>query len=582
MRSVSLRSDEARCRVRPALAASLVLTALLSGAVLAQTPPGGAPSPGGVTLPGQGGVTLPGQPSSPTPPTPLPTEAPATEPTGVKPADIRPTGGFAAPPGQPQPGDPNAIRSLQDALAIAFQRSPSVLLATERAFRTEKQVEQILAIQRPQITSSATFTRLFDESSTAAVGGGGISPSAIQNPFPVGLQTTPPGAIPLQLSGGQGTGAGGGTGSAGATPPGGAGQQSGTTRAVNPTRQQGGGGGGIELNQLSGRVTVSQYIDITGILRAAVAVGELEEALTRLELARTRQELALNVKNGYYNVLRTEAFVRVNEAAVAQSQEQLRVTQAQRQEGVASDYDVLRAQTQLENNRQALISSRNQVNIAKNAFANLLGIDPSTPVAPEQPAIPPTPPLNEGTLLETALRQRPESLQADTNILKARKNVRLARRNLEPYLNANLTGVVNGTSGVPAGDRLGAAVGMTLTFPLYDGGATRAAVEAARSDERGALIQKDQFVRGIKAEVQQAIVAVQDATERAASADQTVVQGREALRLANVRFRAGVGTQLEINDAQTALTQAETNAVNARYDYLSALARLSRATGTPE
>ena len=130
-------------------------------------------------------------------------------------------------------------------------------------------------------------------------------------------------------------------------------------------------------------------------------------------------------------------------------------------------------------------------------------------------------------------------------------------------------------------DRAAAALGVNLTVPLYDGGATRAAVNGARADELSAAIQIDQFVRGIKAEVQHSTIAMRDANERAQVAGATVTQSREALRLANVRFRAGVGTQLEINDAQTALTQTETNAVNAQYDYLTALARLSRATGDP-
>ena len=110
-------------------------------------------------------------------------------------------------------------------------------------------------------------------------------------------------------------------------------------------------------------------------------------------------------------------------------------------------------------------------------------------------------------------------------------------------------------------NRPGATV---IEMPLSDGGASRHAVEAARADERTALIQKDQFLRGIKAEIQQAIIAVRDARERTDSADATVTQAREAFRLANVRLQAGVGTQLEINDAQSALTLAETNAVNAR------------------
>jgi outer membrane protein len=308
----------------------------------------------------------------------------------------------------------------------------------------------------------------------------------------------------------------------------------------------------------------------------------LEKALTRLEIARTRQDIALNVRNAYYNLLRTQAFVRVNEAAVTQSEEQLRVTQVQKEAGVASEFDVLRARTQLANNQQALISSRNQVAIAKNAFSNTIGLDPSTPVeVADTPTIPPLPPLEEQPLVDKAFKQRPEYFQADINYLKAQKNIRLARRTLEPFLNASLSGQYNPSPALINEPQTG-SFGLTLTVPLWDGGATRAQVEAARSDERGALVTKDQFVRGIKSEVQQAIIAVKDAYEREQALAQIVTQAREALRLANVRFRAGVGTQLDVNDAQTALTQAETNDVNAQFDYLNALARLTRAVGEPE
>lgn len=526
------------------------------------------------------------QPSAPTPPTPLPERPPATETAGIRPQDIRPNPGFrTVVPGQPQPGDPTAIRTLADALAIAFQRSPSVLLATERAYRTTRVVGQLTAARGPQINGSLSYVRLADQNSSGATGGPGITPGQIQNPFPVGIQITPPGTIPISLSGGQGTGAGQGTGSAGAISTGGTSGATGTSAATRaaPTRQQGQDGGfSLDLNRINARVSVSQLIDITGIVRTAIQVGRLEEAFTRLELARTRQELALNVRNGYYNVLRTQALVRVNEAAVAQSEELVRVTELQLQNGVASQFDVLRARTQLQVNRQALINSRNQVGIAKNAFANQLGIDPSTPVDPETPADPAIPVLDEEPLITTALGQRPEYLQADTNILRARGNVRLARRTLEPSLSANLTGTFDASPGVASGQRDAATVGLFVTLPIWDAGSTREAVAAARSDERGALIQKDQFVRGIKAEVQQAIIAVRDARERVEVASASIVEAREALRLANVRLREGIGTRLEVTDAQSVLTIAETNEVNARYDLLSALARLSRAIGTPE
>ncbi len=584
------------------------------------------------------------QPSAKTPPTPLPTKI-NTNTLNVKPSDIRDTTTFRnAVPGQPLSGDPTEIRTVDDALAVAFRRNPSVLLAQERAVRTVKAVDQILALKRPQISAGASYNRLSGQGASAA--GGGQSPlSALQNPFSVGLNNTPPGAAPITLSSsGTSTGAAGQqtTATAGQSTSGTAGSAgtSSVTRAAARPSDNGGGGGanaaqalsngggrqttttttggettggtatggdttggetttggnttggtnpnlqqfnnsGTQLNQSSARIGITQLIDITGIVRTAEQIGQLERIVTRLELARVRQETALNVKNSFYNLLRAQAYVGVNEAAVAQSAELLRVTTAQKNAGVASEFDVLRASTQLDNNRQALISSRNQVAIAKNALANLIGIDPSTPVNPTIPTIPAPADLDETALVDLAFTRRPEYLQADANITKAARNVRLARRNLEPAITASITGAYNITD--PGfGDRTNATAGLALSVPLDDGGATRAAVAAARSDERGSLIQKDQFVRGIKAEVQQAIIAVRDATERQTAAAGTVTQAREALRLANVRFQAGVSTQLEVNDAQTALTQAETNLVNAQFDYLGALARLSRATGEPQ
>jgi outer membrane protein TolC len=359
----------------------------------------------------------------------------------------------------------------------------------------------------------------------------------------------------------------------------------GTSGDSEITRQSGGtseSSSGTNLNQVSARFSVSQLIDITGIVRAAEHFGDLQKAFSRLELARLRQQTAFNVRNAYYNLLRAQAFVTVDESAVADSQELLRVTQAQKNAGVASEYDVLRAQTQLDNNVQALISARNQVALSKNAFANTLGIDPSTPIEPQEQPVPPMPALTEEPLIQQAFNQRPEFLEANVNLLKAQTNIRLSRRNLEPYLNAGINGNYNATPSAFAADKATGNIGLTLTVPLYDGGATKAAVDQARSDERTAQVQRDQFIRGIKAEVQQSILAVQDASQRVQAISLTVTEAKEALRLAGVRFRAGVGTQLDVNDAQTALVQAQTNQVNAQYDYLGSLARLSLAVGTPE
>jgi outer membrane protein TolC len=367
------------------------------------------------------------------------------------------------------------------------------------------------------------------------------------------------------------TGTGTTTGSSTTTTPGG-----GTTTNTSV------GNTGPDLNNESARVTVSQLIDITGIVKVAERYGDLQEALTRLELARIRQQTAYNVRNAYYNLLRAQAFVLVDQAAVNDSAELLRVTKAQQAVGVAAQFDVLTARTTLDNNNQALISARNQVALSKNAFANQLGLDPSTLVSPQPQPIPALPSLDENALLHSAFSQRPEYLESDINLLKAGANIRLSKRNLEPYLDAGLTAAYTPSNEIEGQHKTTASVGLTFTYPLYDGGATRAAVDQAKSDQRVAYIQKDQFVKGIKAEVQQSIIAVRDANQRSAVVIATVTEAQEALRLANVRFKAGVGTQLDVNNAEAQLVQAESNEVNAEFDYLGALARLSLAIGTPQ
>jgi len=468
---------------------------------------------------------------------------------------------------------PTEVASLEAAIRIALERSPSLLLVDQRLARTRATTAQIVSAgQRPNVSAGATYTRL--SGLGAAFGGGafGAGPGQIANPFPVGLQGTPPGSVPATLGGitraepTDGGGSGGGTGGSG---------------SANPF-------GNPSLDQQSVRLGATQLVDFTGIVRTAGRIGAIEENVVLLETARVRHELVLTVKNGWYGALRADALVRVAEASVDAATESLRVSEAQLRAGTVASFDVLRAKTQLANNRQQLISARNQRAIALNAFANTLGLDPSTPITlPAAPAIgprpelPPLPNLDEAVLIARAMKQRPEALQADLNEEKAAGATRLARRTIDPYGSLALSGNYNPNPALVANQKATGSLSFTVTAPLYDGGATRASIEAAHADARSASIQTDQFRRGIKAEVQQAILAVRDAEERARTAWAAVEEAREAFRLAGVRYREGVDTQLAVNDAQAALVQAETNAVNARYDLLIALGRLTRAVGDP-
>ncbi len=473
---------------------------------------------------------------------------------------------------------------LADVLQIALGKSPKLRQARARVDRTGGQVEKTLApFRRPTLTLTGSYTRLSSSSAQSSSGGGGAGP---QNPFTVGLSGTTPGTQPVQLSNST------------------TGTYATTTTATNTTRlrQTTGGTTGSEpltsssadltrfglstaLSQQSVGVSLSQRIDITGLGRAYQSVSDAEKALARQDLEQTRQEIIYSVTTAYYTALRSEALIRVSEASTKQSEEQNRIARIKFDQGAYARSDVLRARSQLANNQQSLISARNQAIISLSMLANGMGVDPATPMtlaeAEEVTALPALPELDEASLLAQALAERPEAIRAALNRRKATGNVRIARQGQEPSLSASISGNYNGTEDTVSSRRSTGSIGLSFAFPLSDGGATAGDIRSARADERLAAAQEEEYQNGIKAEVEQAVVAVRDAHDRARSTTPALEDAREGYRLSEIRLKVGSGTQLALYDAQATLVQAEVNAINARYDYWSSLARLARAVGTP-
>ena len=183
-----------------------------------------------------------------------------------------------------------------------------------------------------------------------------------------------------------------------------------------------------------------------------------------------------------------------------------------------------------------------------------------------------------------ALRTRPEILEADANIAAARSGIQIARRSSRPTLAASLGYNYNPTAAGFA--RVNEAqLGLSLNVPLFDGGLARARVHEAEGDIASAETNRRQAVDQVQVEVEQAYLTLLQARDRVAVANVGLAQAREASRLAQVRYSAGVSQQigvspiLELSAAQTSLTQAQSNVVNALYDYNTARAQLDRAAG---
>ena len=330
-----------------------------------------------------------------------------------------------------------------------------------------------------------------------------------------------------------------------------------------------------------GTLSLAQPIDILRAISTAQSAAELNLLSARLALEAIRQKIALAVQSGFLGALRAQELQRVADEALQAAEEHVRIARAHFEAGTAPHFDVLRAEVQAATFRQNLVAARNAVLLAAAALDRTIGLDVTTPLTLKQPPAAETSVPDLEPSLKEAAKQRPEVLQAQVIERAASKGVYLARTNLFPSLAILADYNFDLNPSDLGGLSRSWSVSAALSIPLFDSGATRGKVKSAKADLQSARLNKEDTERQVDLEVTQARIGMQDAAERLTTAQKDAEQAREALRLANVRYQAGVATAIEVTDAEVAMTQARTSEVNATYDYLQARAQFERALGRP-
>jgi outer membrane protein len=329
----------------------------------------------------------------------------------------------------------------------------------------------------------------------------------------------------------------------------------------------------------TGTVSLSQVVDISGVVRTATDAASLFSRIANLDVQRTRNDVVLQVKQAFYDVLRAQELVRVAEESLRNAEVRRKLAQAAVDAGVSPKLDVMRAEAAVAAAQQAVITARNALQLAKSAFNNVLGrrVDEPVELLPVDEQVPESADFNQ--YLQEALAKRPEMIQANLGISLAEKQITAAKRDQLP------TVVVRGqwdfnlkTSTFQPREYSFTAIA-AVQFKIWDSGQTQGRVEQARADVEKAKITIENVREGIALEVRNAYLGLQEAREKVAVAEKGLQAATESLRVARLRYEAGVSNQLELSDAELAYTQAEQNLVNARYDLRVAWARLEKAMG---
>lgn len=327
-------------------------------------------------------------------------------------------------------------------------------------------------------------------------------------------------------------------------------------------------------------ITLAQRLDIYGQIRLATDQARLQILADTFAVDGVTRGKRLQAKTVYFGLLKARDQVKVAESALEAAKVQQKQAQTLFDDGVGQKVDLLRANTAQVQAEQALETAKNNEAVARAAFNDAVHIPLDTPV--ELETVKETPALPEETTVTKLAESRDDVLQAETLARAALVGVSLARVGDKPTLALQATGNYFPTTSLQSPRQRTAAVGVSLSIPISDGGLTRARTEEARLRAENA-----QGIVGITKgnaalEARQAFLNLRTAFKQIETTRAAAEQARAARDLAQVRYAGQVGLFLELSDAQNALVRAESAAVDALYDYHSARARLESATGTPK
>lgn len=333
------------------------------------------------------------------------------------------------------------------------------------------------------------------------------------------------------------------------------------------------------IAQRQGTLGAQLPIDISGAIRGGIGVAENQYRSTRYTLQAAYNDVRLNTRTAFFNVLRQQASVEVQRTNVGLAEAQLNQSRLLFAQQQVARIDVTRFEAQLAQARYTLADAENQLGLARTQLNFLLNRPIETEFTATDPGALPVIPASADETVTTALSLRPEvkAIEAQRRALKDQRRVTEAGDDPTLAIGVNY-GRNFDAAGFNSRENSTTAT-LTLNWPFFDGGATRYRVRQVRQDEEQARIQFEQQKLTISQEVRNALVNLTNARQRLDNAEQQVTLAEEVYRLAGIRRDAGEGTYVEVLDAQNQLIQARNGVVNARYDYLTAYSQLQRAVG---
>ena len=338
-------------------------------------------------------------------------------------------------------------------------------------------------------------------------------------------------------------------------------------------------------NFVSGQIELAQPVYAAGKVGLALKIAKLYNQVSREQLSQTEAEVKLLITRLYFGAVVAAEWERVSRETYDQMQDHLEKVGKMHQEGLVSEYDLIRSQVQVSNFFPQVINAQTTREVAYESLAMVLDLPKDQPLELiDRLDMYPISEVEVEDPFKLALQQRSELRQMDLQEKMLGKLLTIEKHGVW-WPNVFLVGGYTTYAQEPEFDVENyywvenLYGGISLSIPIFDGFKAKYRAQQVKADMKMLNLQRDQLVRGINLEIIRAQSKLREALKNVQAQEEGVDMAHKGLEIAEVRYENGLATHLEVMDAQIALNQARTNELAARYDAITAKAELEKAVG---
>jgi Outer membrane protein len=297
---------------------------------------------------------------------------------------------------------------------------------------------------------------------------------------------------------------------------------------------------------------------------------------TEFERAATREDVILNTKIAYYTALTEKRLVEAAEKSASESEKRLEQAEGFLRAGRISNIEATRAEVNLGNNKLNLINARNSLQIAMMRLATVMGLEEEFDYQLKDELEYREVNIDLENAVNTALEQRPELNSLRAREVGVRAELEASKKDLYfPIVLGRAAYRFEG-EGATGPDFI---AGIGIQFDIFQGFSDLADVNQARANLRRSQSELESLKQQIEFQVKQLYLNLKSAEESIKVTKTSKLSAGKNVELARERYRLGVGSQVELAEAESLLASTLANHVQAIYNYKIALAQLERAMG---